>query len=133
MNGTWNWTKQITVGSLVRALALVEITSVAGKSARSKPGCEKLPSGQLVGAGRFEMHVHHMREGNPAVIVEAGLDDFAFSGCTYSLKLQSSYAAIRMTVPSRVEARLPPTTSWMTHLDALAMYIRQWHVTVPKH
>jgi hypothetical protein len=57
MNGIWNWTKQITVGFLILALALITLCPAAGTMARSRLSRQNPPPGQLVDFSILWSHI----------------------------------------------------------------------------
>lgn len=79
MSQILKWTKRILAGSLVLVLVLAALTYTAGASAKSKLAREYRPPGRWVDVGGYKMHLYCTGEGSPAVILEAGLNDFYVS------------------------------------------------------
>lgn len=79
MNTIWKWTKRIMAGLLILVLVLTALTYAAGVFAKQQLGRENPPPGQLTNVGGYNMHIYCTGEGNPTVILEAGLNDFFVS------------------------------------------------------
>ena len=73
MNNIRKWTNRFMAGFL----ALLLLIYAAGMFARTRLLRENPVPGQLVDVGVFKMHLYCTGEGNPAVILAAGLDDFS--------------------------------------------------------
>lgn len=76
MNNIWKWTKRIMAGLLILILVLTVFTYTAGAFAKRQLARQNLPPGQLTNVGEYNMHIYCTGEGNPTVILEAGLNDF---------------------------------------------------------
>jgi pimeloyl-ACP methyl ester carboxylesterase len=71
------WAGRISMGGLALVLALGVVTWLAGASAKSNLVKQYPAPGQLVDVGGYRMHINCIGQGNPTVILEAGLDDFS--------------------------------------------------------
>jgi pimeloyl-ACP methyl ester carboxylesterase len=77
MKNLWKRTKQTTAGFLILIIVITTVTFIVGVFAKSKLVRENPLPGHMVDVGDFKMHIHCTGEGSPAVLLEAGLDDFS--------------------------------------------------------
>jgi pimeloyl-ACP methyl ester carboxylesterase len=71
------WTKKILTGLLIVTLVLAALTWIAGSIAKNRLAAQYPAPGKLVDVGGYRMHIHCIGEGSPAVVMEAGLNDFS--------------------------------------------------------
>ncbi|MBE0669968.1 MAG: alpha/beta hydrolase [Anaerolineales bacterium] len=71
------WMKRMLTGLLIFVLVLVALTWVAGSIAKNSLAAQYPAPGKLVDVGGYRMHIHCIGEGSPAVVMEAGLNDFS--------------------------------------------------------
>ncbi len=76
MNNIWKWIKRLVSGFSVMIIAFTTLIYAAGVIAKSRLARENPPPGKLIAMGEFYMHLYCIGEGSPAVILEAGLNDF---------------------------------------------------------
>lgn len=79
MKNLMKWMRRIMSGFLILIFVLTALTYPAGAFAKKQLARTNLPLGQLVNVGEFNMHIYCTGEGNPTVILEAGLNDFFVS------------------------------------------------------
>ena len=79
MNKIWILLKRIMAGFLILIFILAGLTYTASLSARSRLVDENPPPGQLTDVGGYNMHIYCTGQGNPTVILEAGMNDFFVS------------------------------------------------------
>jgi pimeloyl-ACP methyl ester carboxylesterase len=79
MNNIWKWMKRIMTGLLILTLLLTAFTYATGVFMKRQLARENLPPGQLTNVGDYSMHIYCTGAGSPAVILEAGLNDFFVS------------------------------------------------------
>lgn len=69
--------KKLMLGGLVLLLVLVGAFWVLGISAKSNLAKQYPPPGQLVDIGGYKLHIHCAGQGGPAVVMDAGLNEFS--------------------------------------------------------
>lgn len=70
-------TKKMLTGLLIFLVIFVALIFVAGSFARNRLASQYPAPGKLVDVGGYRMHIHCIGEGNPTVVMEAGLNDFS--------------------------------------------------------
>lgn len=71
------WAGRILMGGLALLLVLGMATWLAGAWAKSNLAKQYPAPGELADVGGYKMHIDCAGQGNPTVILEAGLDDFS--------------------------------------------------------
>jgi len=71
------WLRRILIGGLVLLLALTGLTWIAGTWAKARLAQQTPPPGRLIDVGGYKLHLHCRGQGQPTVLLEAGLNDFS--------------------------------------------------------
>lgn len=71
----WLW--RVLIGGLVLLLGLGGLTWLAGTWAKANLAKQSPAPGQLIDVGGYNLHLHCQGQGNPTVLLEAGLNDFS--------------------------------------------------------
>lgn len=71
------WLRRLLIGGLVLLLALTGLTWIAGTWAKINLAKQSPPPGQLIDVGGYKLHLHCRGQGQPTVLLEAGLNDFS--------------------------------------------------------
>lgn len=69
--------RSILIGGLALLLALTGLTWIAGAWAKAHLAQQTPPPGQLIDVGGYKLHLHCRGQGQPTVLLEAGLNDFS--------------------------------------------------------
>jgi Predicted hydrolases or acyltransferases (alpha/beta hydrolase superfamily) len=88
-----NWIRKLLLGAVLLILALAAIEWIAGLIAKSDLARQFPPPGQLVDIGGYRLHLHCVGQGRPAIIMDAGANDFSVQWVTVQAEVSKSSRA----------------------------------------